>query len=283
MRWLVIMVLMLSLPGLALAETHSGFLNASNASTTAHPWIFSAPPRGNRKKETALYTPITHFLQSVSGHAIIYKYPGSWLNYSREMAAGKYDLVFDGPHFTGWRDRHLGYTPLVRLPAPITFVVAERSDERFTRLNQLIGRLVCANSPPYLGTLMLLDKFHNPERQPALLIIHGWSIAYKDLQAKRCAATVLPLANLRQFDRTQQATRVLFRGRAYPNQAISASSHIPPAIQARIRTALLSPTGRTITRALRNIYVSKPFISANTNDYVGLSQLLNNTLYFGYQ
>ncbi|MHB8253310.1 MAG: phosphate/phosphite/phosphonate ABC transporter substrate-binding protein [Acidiferrobacter sp.] len=282
MRWLGIVVLTWALPGLALAGTISGSLNGSDSGATAHAWILSAPPRGSRQQETALYAPIAHFLQSVSGHAVKYKYPGSWLNYSREMAAGKYDLVFDGPHFVGWRDHHLGDTPLVRLPAPLAFAVVERAGERFTKLSQLIGRPVCANSPPYLGTLMLLNKFKNPDQQPVLVIIHGWLVAYKDLMAKQCVATVLLVPNLHKLEHGVHATHILYRFRVYPNQAISASPRIPPAIQARMRQALLSPRGRTVTRALRKIFVSKPFVAASAAEYKGIGELLNNTLYFGY-
>jgi len=282
MRWLGIAVLVLVLPVLAQAETSSRTLNGGGTGATARAWVLSAPPRGTRKEEEGLYKPIAQFLQMVSGHPVVYKYPSSWLNYSREMATGKYDLVFDGPHFTGWRDRHLGDTPLVRLPAPLAFVVVERSDERFTRLRQLIGRTVCANSPPYLGTLMLLNKFKNPEEQPVLVIIHGWLVAYKDLMAKRCDATVLLVPNLIKLEHGQHLTHILFRGHIYPNQAISASPRIPPAIQARMRRALLSPAGRAVTHALRKIYVSKPFIPAKVAEYKGIGQLLNNTLYFGY-
>ncbi len=282
MRWLGIMVLVLALPGVALAGATSAFASRTDAPAEVHAWVLSAPPRGSKQAQTAVFAPIARFLASVSGHPVRYQYPGSWLNYSREMTLGKYDLVFDGPHFTGWRDHHLGYIPLVRFPAPLIFALVERAGEHFERIHQLIGRPVCANSPPYLGTLILLHKFPNPVEQPALVIIHGWLVAYRDLMAHQCAAAVLPVPNLRKLEHGVHTAHIMYRFRPYPNQAISASPHIPQAVQARMRQALLSPAGRAVTRTLRAIFVSKPFVAANRADYKGLSDLLNNTLYFGY-
>ena len=265
------------------AQTSVADIGQHAATAAGQAWIFSAPPRGSKKAETARYAPIAHFLQTVSHHRVIYQYPGTWLNYSRKMVDGRFDLIFDGPHFTGWRDRHLGYTPLVRLPHSITFVVVERANERFRRIRQLAGRPICANSPPYLGTLMVLNHFPNPDVQPYIVVIHGWLVAYRDLMHNECAATVLPLANLRKLEHGGHLVRVLYKSPPYPNQAISASPRIPPAIQRRLRAALLSPAGRIVTRPLRRLYVAKPFIRASAKDYVGLGRFLKNTLYFGYK
>ena len=265
------------------ARTSVANIGQHTAAATGQPWIFSAPPRGSKKAETARYAPIARFMQNVSHHRVVYRYPGTWLNYSRQMVDGRFDLIFDGPHFTGWRDRHLGYTPLVRLPHSITFVVVERASERFRRIRQLAGRPICANSPPYLGTLMVLSHFPNPDVQPYIVVIHGWLVAYRDLMKDECVATVLPLANLHKLERHGHPVRILYRSPAYSNQAISASPRVPPAIQRRLRAALLSPAGRAVTRALRKVYVAKPFIRASAKDYVGLGRFLKNTLYFGYK
>ena len=252
----------------------------SGALVHSRPWIFSAPPRGKRAAEDAIYEPIARFLTQVTGHRIIYRKPGNWLSYSQNMSEGKYDLVFDGPHFTSWDARYLGDTPLVRLPQPFVFAVVVRRDERFTKLRQLAGRPVCANSPPNLGTLSLLSQFSYITRQPYLVVVHGWPASYHGLMSKRCAATVLPISNLKMYEHGAHTVRVLYRTPVYPNQALSASPRIPKDIQASIQRALLSPAGRVATAALRKAYGGRGLIRANRREYAGLSHLLDNTLYF---
>ncbi len=250
------------------------------AGSSGKPWIFSAPPRGTIAQQKAMYAPIARFLSRVAGHKVVFREPGNWLTYSQAMTEGKYDIVFDGPHFTSWRDRYLGDTPLVRIPEPFVFAVVVRRGERFTQLSQLAGRPVCANSPPNLGTLSLLSKFSYITRQPYLVVVHGWPASYKGLMNKRCEATVLPIANLKLYEKGARTVRVLYRTPVYPNQAISAGPRVPAAVQARIRAALLSPAGEAATRTLRQAYGARRFVPANRRDYAGLSHLLNNTLYF---
>lgn len=243
-------------------------------------WIFSAPPRGTVAQQRALYQPIVRYLAKVTGHPIRFKAPGNWLTYSQDMTEGKYDLVFDGPHFTSWRDRYLGDVPLVRLPEPFVFEVVVRKSEKLTRISQLAGRPVCANSPPNLGTLSLLSQFSYITRQPYLVVVHGWPASYKGLMAGRCQATVVPVGNLRILEKGTHPVRVLYRSPVYPNQAISAGPRIPADIQVRIREALLSSSGRDITRALRHAYGARQFVAADRAEYAGLSHLLDNMLYF---
>lgn len=261
-----------------------GALGGSSGRLTAggyrKPWIFTAPPRGTRAQQEAMYAPIARFLSHAAGHKIVYREPGNWLTYSRAMTEGKYDIVFDGPHFTSWRDRYLGDMPLVRLPEPFVFAVVVRRGERFTKLSQLAGQPVCANSPPNLGTLSLLSQFSYITRQPYLVVVHGWPAAYKGLMDKRCGATVLPIANLKLYEKGRHTVRTLYRTPVYPNQAISAGPRVPAGVQARIRAALLSPAGQAATRTLRHAYGAGRFVPANRRDYAGLSHLLNNTLYF---
>ena len=250
------------------------------AQSLAKPWILSAPPRGSVSSQRALYDPLAKYLATVTHHKIIYRDPRNWLTYSRDMVDGRYDLIFDGPHFTSWRDRHLGYEPLVHAPEPLVFVVVTRRTEKLTRLSQLAGRMVCVYPPPYLGTLALLSQFPDVARQPYLVLIHGWLAAYTGLIAKRCAASVLPANNLEQYEKGRHLMHVLYRAPSYPNQALSAGTRIPQAIQALIRAALLSTAGQQVSRPLRHSFGVTQFVPANRHEYAGLGHLLDNTLYF---
>ena len=246
--------------------------------SSAKPWVFSAPPQGSRASQRALYNPIAKYLTHVTDHQVIYRDPGNWLTYSQDMTEGKYDLVFDGPHFTSWRDRYLGDTPLVRVPKRLTFVVMTWHAKKFTRIVQLAGQPVCVLPSPYLGTLALLSQFPDVTRQPYLVTIHSFSAAYHGLMTGHCEAAVTLINNVQRYETGHHIIHILYRTPAYPNQALSAGPRIPPAIQARIQTALLSPTGERVTRPLWHFFGQ--FIPANRQEYVGLAHLLNNALYF---
>lgn len=245
------------------------------------PWLFGTPPGGSVRAEKTLFQPIAAYLTRVTGHPIVFRPATNWLTYSQDVAQGKYDLVFDGPHFTSWRDHYLGDVPLIRLPGSSGYAVVTRQNERITKLSQLTGRSVCANSPPSLSTLLLLGKFSDVSRQPFLVVVQSWLQGFHGLVTNRCDAAIVPIARLQSLPKAQAAAvRVLYHTKAYPSQALSASPQIPANVQARIREALLSPAGEKVTQPLRRADGAQLFVPASRRQYAGLSHLLANTLYF---
>jgi ABC-type phosphate/phosphonate transport system substrate-binding protein len=98
---------------------------------------------------------------------------------------------------------------------------------------------------------------------------------------KRCAAGVLPVANLKKYDGSYQFTRILHKTPAMPNQAFSAGPRITHEEQARIAAALLSPQASEATAALRAAYGSeKGFAAARKEEYAGLDSYLKGV--WGY-
>ena len=248
---------------------------------TRKPWLFGTPPGGSVRVEKALFQSIAAYLTRVTGHPIVFQPATNWLTYSEDVAKGKYELVFDGPHFTSWRDHYLGDAPLVRLPGRSAYAVVTRRSEPITKLAQLTGRSVCADSPPSLATLLLLGKFSDVSRQPFLVVVHSWAQGLHGLMTNHCDAAIVPMARLQSLPRARAArVRVLYRTKGYPSRAISASPKIPADIQSRIREALLSPVGERVTQALRRAHGARLFVPANRREYAGLSHLLANTLYF---
>lgn len=253
----------------------------TSAGTEANPLVFSAPPRGSKEEEIATYQPIADMLTAATGKKFVFRFSDNWLNYSKEMVKGTYDLVFDGPAFNGWRINHLEHTPLVKLPEDFVFViVTAANNQNIKEVKNLAGRKVCAHAPPNLGTLTLLSQFDNPARQPTLTTIKGWKRAYEGLVAGECEGTVLPVANLAKLDKEGKKTRVLYKHRAMPNNAFSAGPRIAAAMQANIRSALLSEQGRSTTTRLRAQYAGKDFVLATRDEYAALGTLLKDSIYY---
>ena len=246
------------------------------------PLVFSAPPRGSQAEEVAIYEPIVQLLSKVIGKKVEYKYSDNWLSYSKEMTEGRYDIVFDGPAFNGWRIEKLSHTPLVRLPEDFIFVVVTKAgNDRVKNVKDLAGRMICAHAPPNLGTLTLLSQFDNPARQPVIVETKGWDTAYKALMDGKCTATVLPIKNLTKNDGgAQRLTKTLYQHKALPNQAFSVGPRIAPELHAKIAQALLSGEGKQATAKLRAAYAGKDFVQASRQEYADLGELLKSSLYY---
>lgn len=262
-----------------IAPDESYYLEAG---TDSNPLVFSAPPRGSYAEEVATYQPIVELLSEVIGKKVVYRYSDNWLTYSKDMTLNKYDIVFDGPAFNGWRAERLSHVPLVKLPEDFVFVVTARAgDKSINDVRDLAGRLVCAHAPPNLGTLTLLSRFDNPSRQPRIVETKGWDNSYKAMLDGRCVATVLPIKNLQKLDSgPQRLSKTLYTHRAMPNQALSVGPRVSTAQHARIAQALLSERGKMATAKLRAAYAGKDFVPATREEYAGLGDLLRDSIYY---
>jgi ABC-type phosphate/phosphonate transport system substrate-binding protein len=252
------------------------------AGTESNPLVFSAPPRGSYAEEVATYQPIVELLSEVIGKKVVYKYSDNWLTYSKDMTLGRYDIVFDGPAFNGWRAERLNHVPLVKLPEDFVFVITARAgDKSINDIRDLAGRMVCAHAPPNLGTLTLLSRFDNPSRQPSIVETKGWDNSYRAMLDGKCVATVLPIKNVQKLDNgPQRLSKTIYTHRAMPNQALSVGPRISPAQHARIAQALLSAQGKIATAKLRAAYAGKDFVPAVREEYAGLGDLLKDSIYY---
>ena len=251
----------------------------------ATPLIFTSPPRESPAKGVEDYGPIAEFLSKATGQEIIYQHPKNWLSYMKDVQTGKYDLIFDGPHFVSWRVAKLNHAPLVRLPGGLDFVVITKKDSNTVqKLEDLAGRFVCGHAPPNLATLTMQAQFTNPNQQPQIRVVRGFPNAFKGLLAGNCDGAVIPAKvynNLNKNDE-KKSTRILFHSKPLPHQAFSADPRISPQLQNQIRQALLSPNGVKATSKLRARFAGgKELMATDRNEYQGFGYLLQEI--WGFQ
>ena len=239
--------------------------------------VFTAPPRESPEAGIEMYQPVADYLSQVIGKKVKYKHPGTWGVYRTEMLKGSYDIIFDGPHFNSYRMEKLSHNILVKIPERHEFVVIVRKDKTsFQNVQQMAGRGFCAHAPPNLGTLVLLSQFDNPSRQPVIISTNGWDNIYDGVVSGKCAGGVLPMANLKKYDRTN-LTKVIFKTAAMPNQAFSAGPRVTMEDQTRIARALTSPDAAAATEKLRAAYkVGDSFALASNREYQGLAEYLRS-------
>ncbi len=251
---------------------------AAIAAKDAGTFYFSAPPGGSYREDVAKYQPIADHLSRVTGKRFIYQYSDNWLSYSKNMTAGIYDVVFDGPAFNGWRIERMNHAPLVKLTDEVVFVVVARSDAPITQLKQLAGHRVCAIPAPDAGALSLLSQFDNPARQPVIAEAKDWQDSYKRLMEGKCAGSVMPQKVLSTLDR--KAVKVIYQHKPLPNQTFSAGPRLSQELKDRVRDALLSAPGKEATARLRDDLGGGDFVPATPAEYVGLGKLLKDSLYY---
>ncbi|WP_298137062.1 PhnD/SsuA/transferrin family substrate-binding protein [Acidiferrobacter sp.] len=236
-----------------------------------------APPRQNPAQERAVYGGIAQFLTRATGAPIRFHYISNWLTYMAAVHGNAGDIYFDGPALIGWRIAHWHDQVAVALSGHLKFVLVQKADGRpLTRVRDLVGRSVCAFSPPNLATLTLDSRFTNPARQPFIVVIHSLAQAAHNIISGNCMAALEPLSVYRHQSQ-------LFPGRlraplkipGIPNQAFSFNARMPLTLRHKIIAALLSPAGQRATSPLRMMFGDQMLVRVHDAAYLPYRKMLD--------
>jgi ABC-type phosphate/phosphonate transport system substrate-binding protein len=242
--------------------------------------VFTSPPRESPAEGVAIYGPVANYLSKVLGKKVVYRHPGTWGAYRSEMLRGDYDIVFDGPHFVGYRAERLHHNALVKLPGRLDFAIVTRKNEKYESLAQMGGRTFCTHAPPNLGTLVLLNQFNNPARQPVIMSTEGWDNIYRGITGGRCVGAVIPVGQLKKLDKDEQL-KIVYKSPALPNQGFSAGPRLSLEEQAKVGSALMAPEANIPLEKLRAAHkVSDKLQPATNAEYAGAGEFLRSE--FGY-
>lgn len=241
--------------------------------------IFSTAPTHSKKETIKLYTPLMRYLSEVTGKKFVIKPAANFVEYSVRMRMGKYDMVFDGPHLTGWRMVNLEHKPIVRFPGTIRIVVAAHNDSKLSSMQDLEGGFsrVCAFASPNMLTMAFLSYFPNPIRQPSLIRTQGFKELSSCLTRGRGEAAVLrDKLWAKMSDETKANLKLIASPeRGYPERTFSVNAKFDETLRKQVTEAMLSEEGSQVSQELFARFKKDKFIAANAAEYQDLDQLLN--------
>ena len=247
--------------------------------------IITAPPRENAEQGIAQYGPIAAFLEQKLGTKVNYVHPPSWEKYAIDMRDDKYDIVFDGPHFSAWRMKHLNHVPLVKLPGDLIFyVVTNKNNKKISKLRHLRTRRTCGIASPNLSMLTFLSKFSADIALPPVLEIKGGiPQVYRAFKEGKCDAAILrdDYYDNQLSSSEKQNLKIVYKSEKLPNQTITASRRVDKQTQDRIIEGLLDSQGSRSALALLNRFSrDKPeFMMTEARDYKGAETLLEGIVW----
>lgn len=256
-------------------------LFAISTAAKAEDYVFTAPPRdvggGN---ESAVYGPVAAYLSAATGKKIVYEHSDNWLSYQDNMRKGKFDLVFDGPHFLSWRVAKLQHEPLAKLPGKLVFVVvAKKDNDKVTSVKDLSGRTVCGMAPPNLATLTLYSQFDNAARQPLVIAAKSFKDAFQMMNSGKCVAAAMGKGFFKNLDKGD--TKIVWESPGVPNQAFSAGPRFTEEDRNKMLAALTAPEARTKMEKFFAIFSKeKDLVVAKRDEFEGIAGLLKDAYGF---
>lgn len=248
-------------------------------------FIFVTAPTHSSQETTKLYTPIVDFLSKKTGKKFKLHIPHNFIQYSKQMQDGKYDMVFDGPHLSAWRVERLQHTPIIRFPGQIKIVIATQEKSKITKMKDLeYGAKVCAFVPPNMLTMAMLSHFPSPARQPSLVRVQGFKKMMQCIKKGKGDAAVLrdKLWGKAKKSGASKGLHIIAKPpQGYPERTFTVGPKINTELRTKITQLLLSKEGRKVSAPLLKRFKKKNFIIANQGEYIGLSNLINTV--WGFQ
>lgn len=246
-------------------------------------WLLTSPPREKPDEAQEMYGKLADFLTAQVGEKIVYERPQGWIEYVNNMRSGKYDIVFDGPHFAAWRIKHLNHAPLVKLPGTLTFVVVgKHNDTKLNKLSDLLTGGWCGLPSPNLATMAVMAQFNNPVKQPDFVEIQDINNILPALKAGRCrAAGLLDKFYKKTSDEDKKDLKVIYTSPTYPDQTITVGPHVSTAAREKIIAVLTVETGVPAAKSIFEKFAKNAthFVPAPLPEFEGLEELLEGVIW----
>ena len=245
--------------------------------------VLSTQPRGPHSEVDKPFEELAAYLSQATGTTVTYKYIDTWLAYAIEMQKGRFDIVFDGPAFVSWRMLHRDHEVLVKVAgAPGRHVVAVRKENaKFKTIHDLAGHRICGRPTPNLSSLVMLNEFPNPSRQPLIVPAESYDDAFEKMMENRCAGAVVSESKFKKLNEKDVARAVIVT-EPLPKQAISAGPDVTPEQKRKIHEALAAPDAEKYLGTFLKKYADgKPFEAADPAAYRDHHILLKNEWGFG--
>lgn len=236
--------------------------------------IFSTAPTHSSKKTLEIYGPLVEYLSEVTGKKVEIKTASTFIDYNNNLQKNNYQIIFDGPHFVGWRMDKFGHVPVARLPGYIKIVVVVKKDSKITSMEQLAGNRVCSFPSPNMLTMAFFEHYPNPIRQPVPVPAKGFKGLEKCLERNDVVAAVLRDKMWAKM-KNKENFKILFAPKnIYPERTFSLSPGIDTATRKKITYALLSSEGQAHLQGILKTFKRDRLVPARPDEYKDLGLLL---------
>ena len=148
----------------------------------------------------------------------------------------------------------------------------------------MVAHSFCGVAPPNLATLLVLDKFRNPVRQPVVKSIRGeFPQVYAAFKGGRCEAAVVRTNFYvkKISDAEKQNLKIIFQSAHLPNQGFSVSKRVGARERELLKQALTTnPPDKTVAELISRFGKSGDrMILTNNAEFSGYNNLLEGVIY----
>jgi ABC-type phosphate/phosphonate transport system substrate-binding protein len=248
------------------------------SSVSADTFTLAVEPAYPSDQVQEVYRPLAEYLAKSTGHSFKIVSPRNYHFYWRDIRQNAaVDFVFEEAHFTEFRARRFGFTPLVRKIEPSSYAIIADPEYSERGLDGLVGRRIATMPSPSLGFALLAEFFKNPVSQPEFSSeATSWRDGPEMVFSGDAEAAMVPEYIARQYPNLVEVAR----SREFIGTTLSASPEVPVEVRDAVREALLRIQDDESSYDVLAEMGASGFEPAAAADYVGAERVLSG--FFGY-
>lgn len=231
---------------------------------------FGIHPVLPQQRTLEVYQPLADYLAEATGQKIKLATSSNFLTHWQLMKRGAYDLVLDGPHFTDYRVKKMGYTVLAKLPDVVSYTLVANENLMVLEHHELVGKTIATTPSPALGALRLGELYPNPLRQPVIVETADSEAAAELAVQGKAAGAMIPAPLVGRYPELITVTTTT----QVPSPGISASPAVSPELQQALRRALVNAHTTTAGKAALAALNAPALEPADHTTFDGLERLL---------
>ena len=192
-----------------------------------------------------------------------------WHDYQQGLREGKAGIYFAAPHFSAWAINRHEFKPLVKIAAPLSYVIsAKYSNTKIFEITDLIRQQVCSTQPLELDYIFLTETFEN---QFASFDHQFVPAVYDEMNTKEsdCDGFVISDHFLQRMIKNgnREYTR-LHQSETYNNYSFIAHPYIDTVFLEKLTAFLIDKDNQALLQPILERYANdSKLIQATTLDY----------------
>lgn len=247
-------------------------LQLLSTTTSADEYTLAVHPVLSADETQRIYKPLADYLSAKSGHTIKLVTSSNFLSHWQISKQGRFDLVLDGPQFTGYRLAKLDYSVLAKFPNVVSYTLVTNDEQMILEPRELIGKKVATTPSPALGALRLEQLFPNPLRQPVIIETNDSAKAANFVVEGQAEAAMIPAAMVGNYP----GLITVVNTEQIPAPAISASPKLDAELIQTLSQALLDAENDEMgKKVLQSIRIER-FAASDGSEYRPQAELLKN-------
>ena len=231
-----------------------------------------------KEQAKSVYQPLKIWLEKKTGYQVNIESADNYYFYWRSAKNNQPEFTLDASHVAAYRMQEKKYLPLARQQEDVSYhLISNFEPAAGQSIGEfLVGESVVTLPSPNMGSVLFDQWFTDLFLQPRKVVTAlSWADVLEQVFAQNANAAIIPSYLFELYPNFLS----LQESQAYPGLTLLASPSVDPQVRQSFKDAFISLSSDDESYDILAELNTEGFIETNSEDYVGLADLLIKNMY----